>query len=93
MAFDFQENFLNFWDILQSEIIGGAILMYIVIMFLTILFSLRSNMHPKTTIVLLFVWTFFFVAATGHVLLYTVSLLGVGILYYFVIAKKARRGF
>ena len=91
MAFDIN-NYLDVWNIFAFEIVGGVQLVMILGLIAIAFFSAKNAIPYQTSVTFLILWVAIIGILTSNVSLWTLAVLVVGLLFYWVMSRMFRRG-
>jgi hypothetical protein len=85
-------NYLNLWDILVYEVVG-SLWLFIMLGLVIIAFLCAKYAVPfQVLFLLLFIYSGIVVAISGLYAVWVLVVLGVGLLFYWVLSRIMRRG-
>ena len=90
MVFDLN-NYLDVWNIFAYEIVGGVTLTMILGLIMISFFGAKYAMPFQSVIAFLIMWVAIFSILTSSISYWTLVVLAVGFLFYWVIARMFRR--
>lgn len=86
-----QQNYLDFWHLIVNEIIGSATLFIILGFILLGYLGVRFRLPLEVLVMLCFIFSGIITAYAYNAMLWGLSLIVAGILFYGVFSKIARR--
>jgi hypothetical protein len=90
MVFD-PTNYLDIWNIFAFEIVGGVNLVIILGLIAIAFFSAKNAVPFQTGIAFLILWVAVISILTSNIGLWTLVVLAVGLLFYWIMARMFRR--
>ena len=86
------EDYFDLWDLYAFELTGTVWLALIVGLFITFYFCSKINLPFQMTLLISTLWLSVVAAITLHIFIWALVVLEVGVLYYWIVTSKLRRG-